>query len=51
MNEARNFSGIRFWRLELIVTLLLILSGETAPALEWIEGLLSETPAPEGQPH
>jgi hypothetical protein len=51
MNETRNFTGIRFWRLELTVIRLLILSGETDAALEWIEGLLSQTPAQDSTPH
>jgi hypothetical protein len=45
MTETCNFTGIRFWRLELIVTRRLILSGESSAALEWIEGFLAERPA------
>lgn len=51
MNEARNFTGIRFWRLELIVLRLLLLCGETKAALEWIEGLLAETAKADVKPH
>ena len=51
MNDFRNFTGVRFWRLELIVIRLLILSGETNAALEWIEGLLSETPVRDSRAH
>lgn len=51
MNETHHFTIVRFWRLELIVIRLLILSGESSAALEWIEGLLFEVPTSGARPH